>query len=52
MSASRTVLVLGDAKRATAENDKMTDCYFGKRDWRLCTKEVGLTYFKSSPSLQ
>jgi len=24
----------------TAENTKMNDCYFEKKDWRLCKNEV------------
>lgn len=27
----------------TAENTKMNDCYFEKKDWRLCKKEVSVS---------
>lgn len=27
-------------KQDEEENSKMTDCYFEKKDWRLCKAEV------------
>ena len=29
-----------DGVRISAEQTKMNDCYFEKRDWRACSKEV------------
>jgi hypothetical protein len=26
----------------TAENMRLTDCYYEKKDWRKCTAEVGI----------
>ena len=30
-----------NATMGTAEQTKMNDCYFEKKDWRVCQKEVG-----------
>jgi cytochrome c oxidase assembly factor 4 len=33
-------LVVAMLKKGTDENMKLTDCYYEKKDWRACKKEV------------
>lgn len=31
--------------RDLAENERLNDCYFDKKDWRLCKSEVRCLFF-------
>jgi hypothetical protein len=36
----RRALDLWNSDEGEAENTKMNDCYYEKKDWRLCKNEV------------